>query len=295
MENTKKRILVTGKNSYVGTSFKKWVEQWPDQYEVDMISVRGEEWREYDFSSYDSVLHVAGIAHVSTDPKMEELYYKVNRDLTIEVAKKAKADGVGQFIFMSSIIVYGDSGKIGENKVISQETVPQPTNFYGRSKLEAEEGILLLNSKEFNVAIIRPPMIYGVNSKGNYSKLNLISKWSPLFPSIENQRSMLYIDNLSEFLRLIVINNDHGTYFPQNSQTTRTSEMVYLISKAYGKSIRMTKLFNPLLKILAGRINFLNKLFGNLVYELSISNYKDHYQLYSMEESINMIKVENSR
>lgn len=95
----KKRILITGKGSYVGTSFMKWVEQWPKEYDVVEISVRGEEWKQHDFSVYDVVLHVAGIAHVSTDPSMEAEYYKVNRDLTIEVASKAKQDKIKQFIF----------------------------------------------------------------------------------------------------------------------------------------------------------------------------------------------------
>src|SRR5690625_4417055 len=132
-----KKILITGKNSYVGTSFREWVSKYPSEYKVDTISLRNDDWREKSFSGYDTILHTVGIAHVDSnpDPKMEELYYKVNRDLTIEAAQKAKADGVRQFIFMSSIIVYGISGKINEPRIIDENTIPNPANFYGNSKL----------------------------------------------------------------------------------------------------------------------------------------------------------------
>src|SRR5690625_6263123 len=127
-----KKVLVTGINSYVGNRFAEWVKRYPDEYDVYRISVRDGKWKEIDLSIYDTILHVAGIAHVSTDPNMEELYYKENRDLTIELANKAKEDDVKQFIFMISIIVYGDSKK--EKFVIDRQTKPNYSNFYGRNK-----------------------------------------------------------------------------------------------------------------------------------------------------------------
>ncbi|MBO1913025.1 NAD-dependent epimerase/dehydratase family protein, partial [Microvirga sp. 3-52] len=98
-----KQILITGENSYVGNAFDTWLSNNPDLYSIDKVSMRDRSWKKKDFSPYDVVVHVAGIAHVSTDPDMEEKYYRVNRDLTIEVAEKAKADGVKQFIFLSSL------------------------------------------------------------------------------------------------------------------------------------------------------------------------------------------------
>ena len=141
-----KRILITGANSYIGTSVEKYLAQWPDQYQVDTIDMIDGSWREKSFAGYDSVFHVAGIAHQDSGKITEErkqLYYKVNTDLTVETAKKAKADGVGQFIFMSSIIIYGASGKMGEKKVITLETKPAPEGAYGDSKLQTELGINL--------------------------------------------------------------------------------------------------------------------------------------------------------
>lgn len=281
-----KKILITGANSYIGTSIEKWIERYPDKYSIDTVDMKGDDWEKRDFSEYDVVFHVAGIAHVSSDPKMEELYYKVNRDLTIEAAKKAKDEGVKQFIFMSSIIVYGDSSNINRKKVIDKNTVPQPSNFYGNSKLQAEEGIKPLESDDFKIVILRSPMIYGKGSKGNYPKLAKAAQKLPVFPNIDNQRSMLHIDNLCEFIKLMIDNEESGLFFPQNSEYVKTSEMVRLIADAHGKKVRLTKMFNPLLRVLGLKIGIINKVFGNLVYEQRISEYKENYRIRDLRESI---------
>ncbi len=280
-----KKILITGVNSYVGKSFESWVQYYPNKYFIDSISLRSESWKGMDFASYDVILHVAGIAHVSTDPKMEELYYKVNRDLTIEVAEKAKAAGVKQFIFLSSIIVYGDSSR--GKSVIDENTVPIPSNFYGNSKLQAEKGIRPLECDEFKVVIIRPPMIYGKGSKGNYPKLAKVAQKLPYFPDVDNQRSMLHIDNLCEFIRLMIENEESGLFYPQNKEYVKTSDMVRMIAEVHGKKIKLTKLFNPTLKIMGLKIGIINKVFGDLVYDKSLSNYEDYtYQVVDLQKSI---------
>lgn len=275
-----KRILITGENSYIGGKFTEWVEQWPDKYTVDEISVRDDKWKQADFSSYDSVYHVAGIAHNSSDPKLEDLYYEVNRDLTIEVAKKVKKDGVPQFIFMSSIIVYGT-----KTEFIDANTKPYPDNFYGESKLQAEQGITPLQDENFNIAIIRPPMIYGKDSKGNYPLLSKLAQITPIFPDYDNERSMLHIDNLTEFIRLVIDNNSFGVFFPQNEEYVKTSDMVKVISEVHGKKIFQTGLFNMIIKLLI-RIDLVRKIFGNLRYDMGISDYKWHYRRRSFIESI---------
>ncbi len=281
-----KKILITGANSYIGTSFEKWLQQWPLDYKVDTVDMKDGTWKEKDFSDYDVVFHVAGIAHVSTDPKLEDLYYKVNRDLTIETAKKTKADGVKQFIFMSSIIVYGDSSHINHKRVIDKNTLPEPSNFYGRSKLEAEEGILPIQDDKLNVVVIRPPMIFGKGSKGNYPKLAKIAQKLPIFPDIKNERSMLHIDNLCEFIRLMIVNEERGIFFPQNSEYIGTSELVKLVADAHGKKILLTRMFNPFLKIMGSFVGIVNKAFGNLVYEKSMSEYKQNYRIRDLKEAV---------
>lgn len=269
-----KRILITGKDSYIGTSFEKWVRQWPEEYKVDTLDTKGD-WQSYDFSPYNVVFHVAGIAHVDAKDDMEDLYYQVNRDLTIEAAKKAKAEGVKQFIFMSSIIVYGDSSKLGEKRVITKDTIPIPTNFYGNSKLQAEQGILPLQDEHFKVVILRPPMIYGKGSKGNYPKLARLAQKTPIFPDIENERSMLYIENLCEFIRLMIDNEEKGIFFPQNEEYVKTTELVKTIAEVYGKKMRLTKVFNGLIRWGSKKVLAINKVFGSLVYEKEMSDYQD--------------------
>lgn len=279
-----KKILITGSNSYIGNSLESWLAKYSDDYSIDAISVRDTSWKCKDFSEYDVLFHVAGIAHVSSDPNMEEHYYKVNRDLSIETADKAKSEGIKQFIFMSSIIVYGDSSS--NKRVVDRHTEPKPSNFYGNSKLQAEEGIKHLESDNFNVVILRPPMIYGKGSKGNYPKLAKAAQKLLVFPDIDNQRSMLHIDNLSEFIRLMIVNEESGLFFPQNSEYVNTSQMVKMIAEAHGKKIRLVKLFNPILKLMIGKTSVINKVFGNLVYDKEMSKYKESYRVRDFRESI---------
>lgn len=281
-----KKVLITGANSFIGVSFENWMKQWSEEIKIKTIDMKNEKWKEKDFSEFDTVFHVAGISHVSTDLNMEDLYYKVNRDLAIEVAKKAKADGVKQFIFMSSILVYGNSSSMGGKKVIDRSTLPIPRNFYGKSKLQAEKGIQHLADKTFKIVILRPPMIYGKGAKGNYPKLAKIARKFPIFPNIENERSMLYIDNLCEFIRIVIEQDEQGIFFPQNREYTRTSEMVQLIAEANKKKIKLIKIFNPLLKSAGNFINVIDKVFGSLVYEKKMSEYHIDYRVCDFKESI---------
>lgn len=288
-----KKVLITGANSYIGTSFEKWIEENNLPMQIDTLDMRQEGWRQSSFSVYDVVFHVAGIAHADVGKVTEEqkaLYYKVNCDLTAECAEKAKAEGVGQFIFMSSIIVYGESAGIGEERVVTRDTPLTPANFYGDSKVKAEEALQPLMDESFKIVILRPPMIYGKGSKGNYPLLAKMARKLPFFPNVNNQRSMLYIGNLCKFISLMIFNEENGIFFPQNAEYVRTSEMVSAIAKAHGRKVRTIKVFNFFLRMMgksSGKIGGLvNKAFGNMVYEQSMSTYKERYQVYNFEESI---------
>ncbi|WP_150466580.1 NAD-dependent epimerase/dehydratase family protein [Francisella sp. SYW-9] len=263
----KKRVLVTGLSSYVGNSFVSFCK---DEFDIDKISLKDDAWQDLDFSKYDSILHVAGIAHTSKDPALKDMYYKVNTELTFNIAEKAKSDGVKQFIFMSSIIVYGDSAPIGQEKIIDKFTQPKPDDFYGDSKLQAELKLMQLESESFRVAIVRPPMIYGEGSKGNYPKLVKLAKYAFIFPNIKNQRSVLHIDNLSQHFKSIVENECYGTFMPQDERYFCTSEFIKEYRKNIGKKTYLTKVFNPLIILLARKIGFINKVFGNMAFSRDI-------------------------
>ncbi|HOI25726.1 MAG TPA: NAD-dependent epimerase/dehydratase family protein [Caldisericia bacterium] len=274
-----KKILITGANSYIGTSFEKWVNRYPNEYEVHTIDMKKKEWKDSSFRSFDVVFHVAGIVHIKETSNNEDLYYQVNRDLAYETAQKAKDDGVEQFLFLSSMSVYGV-----ENGVIDKNTPLKPSSAYGKSKIEAEQLINELQDDSFTVVTLRPPMVYGKGCRGNYPRLASLALKTPVFPKVDNKRSMIYIDNLSEFVKQLIDNRSVGLFFPQNVEYVNTSEMVRLIAETHGKRLVMTELFNPLLMLL--NVSTVKKLFGNLVYDISMSEYESEYRVCSFKESI---------
>lgn len=289
-----KRVLITGANSYIGTSFEIYAKaHYNEDFVIDTIDMQDVNWRTKDFSAYDAVFHVAGIAHAdvgNVSEEVKEKYYDVNTTLSIETAQKAKSEGVEQFVFMSSMIIYGDSAPYGIQKVITADTKPEPANFYGDSKWQADIGIRELEDVSFIVSVIRPPMIYGKGSKGNYPLLAKLAKKLPVFPDVENQRSMLHIDNLCEFLCQVILLEKGGVFFPQNEEYTKTSEMVKYIAEISGKKVLVTKLLNPFVYLaskIPGKIGGLvNKAFGNSCYEQSMSVYDFEYQVFDLKDSI---------
>lgn len=294
-----KKILITGANSYIGTSFEKYMEQF-DDYQINTLDMQDSNWKKYDFSQYDSVFHVAGIAHADVGHVSEEikqLYYKVNRDLTIEACLKAKDEGVKQFIFMSSMIVYSGC----KETFITKEIKPKAENFYGDSKLQADLAIQEFAADLFKVCVIRPPMIYGKGSKGNYPMLAKLATKLPFFPKVKNQRSMLYIDNLCEFIRLMIENEESGVFFPQNSEYTNTSELVKMISVVKGHRILIipgTDMLVKRLTKLPGKMGMLSsKAFCNLTYDMTMSKYsKGNYCVKNLNESIKLTEeIDNEK
>ena len=284
-----KKILITGAGSYIGMSFENHLKQWPDRYQVDTVDMTTDAWRDFSFRGYDTVYHVAGIAHSDygkISQERAELYYRVNTHLAVETARKAKAEGVKQFIFMSSASVYGESAPIGKNKIITRDTPVSPVNSYGDSKVQAEKGIVPLQDESFKVAVLRPPMIYGKGCKGNYSTLTKLAKKLPVFPYVENQRSMLYIENLVEFVRLMVDNEEQGIFWPQNNEYTNTAEMVKAIAQVHGKRVIMIRGLNWALKLMSYVTALVNKAFGSLCYDHEMSRYKQDYCIMNLMDSI---------
>lgn len=282
-----KKILITGANSYIGTSFEKWLEQSEGDYHVDTLDMIDPKWRRFDFSPYDAIFHVAAIVHKNEKNMDPTLYDKVNRDLPIELATLAKKASLGQFIFLSSMSVYGN-----KEEVITKETKEKPSTYYGKSKLAAEKGLMELASEDFRVLILRPPMVYGPKATGNYTRLSKLSRITPLFPNITNQRSMIYIDNLLEFVRKSIDTNLSGLHFPQNKEYVTTSQLVKTIREVNGKKTLLISVFNPVIKLLSNISQF-NKLFGNLVYAQELSTEAFDYQIADFEESV--IKSEGER
>lgn len=284
-----KNILITGANSYVGTSFEKWLSQWPDKYHVDTIDMIDGSWREKSFAGYDAVFHVAGIAHVSADPSKKDLYYKINRDLAIETAEKAKKDGAKQFIFMSSMIIYGADEPVGKEKIITKDTQPAPADFYGDSKLQADLAIQQLVGENFAVSVMRPPVIYGPGCKGNFPKLLKLAKYAFIFPDIDNRRSMICIDNFCECVRQIIDETRDGIFFPQNEEYVSTRDVIIRARKIAGHGTLILPCPQFVINLLSGNTTF-NKAFGSKIYAKELSGYRK-YNVVSYEDGlVRMVK-----
>ena len=279
------KVLITGAGSYVGESVRRYILSTSSDFEIDAVDTMNDAWKEADFSKYDVVYHVAGIAHVNADPKMEALYYKVNRDLTVEVARAAKAAGVKQFIFMSSQIVFHESQSL-KSEVLTANTKENPNGFYGDSKLQAEKGLHELECDAFKVCILRPPMIYGPNSKGNFPRLVKLAQKTPLFPAWHNKRSMLYIDNLAEFVKQAILRELSGTFYPQNRELADTVEIIRYFAKANGHKVWITRLLNPFVWLGSFILQPINKMFATYYYDPEMSKVDFDYQLVSFEESL---------
>ncbi len=289
-----KRVLITGADSYIGTSFERYaLEHYPSKLQITTIDMIDGSWKCKTFHGYDVVFHVAGIAHADIghiDEDTKKKYYAINTDLAIEAANKAKEEGAKQFVFMSSAIVYGDSAPYRQGKVITEDTNPDPANFYGDSKWQADIGVSGLADDYFKVTVLRPPMIYGKGSKGNYPSLVKLANKLPIFPDIQNERSMLYIENLCEFLCQVMIRGDEGVFWPQNAEYSSTSDMVRMIAEVSGHKIKVTKAFNwliGLVRLIPGKPRRLaDKAFGNMTYDQNMSKYSFDYQLFDLKTSI---------
>lgn len=287
-----KKVLLIGIGGYVGSKFMSYMSTYHPEWQIDAVDSMCGKWADYDFHGYDAVYNVSGLAHANARKGSDDLYYAVNGQLPIDVASKAKQENVPIFIQMSSQIVYGDMSNLGEEKLLDLTTIPSEPTIYGKSKMMAERGLQALVDENFQVAIIRPPLIYSEYARDNFPRLVNFAKRMPVFPKLKNQQSMIYIDNLCELVHLIILNNNGGIYYPQQEVYIETSKIVADIAQAVGNKMWLTTIFNPILKILSkiNKFSFIRKAFGNIAYEMSMSNHFDgKYRVVSYEESIQRI------
>jgi nucleoside-diphosphate-sugar epimerase len=189
----------------------------------------------------DIIVHVAARVHIMKDNVFEPLvqFRKVNRDATLVLASLAADAGIKRFVFLSSIKVNGENTK--PDKYFTPDDINIPSDPYGLSKYEAEQGLLALAKKtELEVVIIRPPLIYGPGVKGNF---NTMIKWMnmplPLpFGAIHNRRSFVALDNLVNLVCLCV----------DREKSHKASNQVLLISD--GKDISTTQLLEKVRQVL---------------------------------------------
>lgn len=264
-----KKIIIYGSGSYIGSHFQASLEQ--KGYDVIVIDSKKLKPENIDLLGVDVVIDVAGIAHIKITPDMESLFYKVNTDTAIELCKASKANGVGQFIYMSSMNVYGDTTE----KIYSLEQ-EAPRNFYGRSKWLADCEIHKLSADCFRVVSLRPPVVYGYNCRGNFFELVKLAKYMPFVPAFRNTKSMIYIDYLSNILVQCVENNATGILHPQNAEYTSTIDIIKAIRTALGKKTITIYGFNWLIRFLMKVNCQFERAFSDDYYDKKFSTYKDN-------------------
>ena len=291
-----KKILITGKSSYIGLALAAWLARWPDAYEADLLSLRDGTWQAKDFSSYDAVVHVAGIAH--QPGASTEQHKQINQDLAIAVAEKAQRDGVRQFVFMSTMAVYGMTDTMKGKNEITEGTVPQPVTSYGISKYAAENAILALSAgTDFSVCVVRAPMVYGPNCPGNYSRLRRLPLSFPfvpsLIPALENERSAIYIDHLCACLRLVLDSNHEGVVCPRDREAFCTAQVLGWIAEAQGRSSRKSAFLGAGCRTLAHLFPLFAKVFGNLSYAEDLFGFPcTAYNQHSLQEAIQVTEAD---
>lgn len=257
MSNMKK-IVLTGASGFVGSYF---VKNFSDKFKIKTFSFRRDDFATLDMNGIDTVVHLSAIVH-----QMKETGYDVYEDVnvfqSISLAKKAKSSGVKQFVYMSTVKVYGEE----TDKPYSENSLCHPRDNYGKSKLEAEKKLLELQDESFIISIIRTPIVYGHGVKANIKNLiNLINK-TPVLPfgNIKNRRSMIYIGNLCFYLDNIIEKQMGGIFLVSDDKPLSTTELCRLIANSLNKKIYLVKVpfFASLLKILKPSIH--KRLFESL-------------------------------
>lgn len=282
------KVLITGKEGYLQNFVQRWLERWPNEFEISSISIRDDIWKLHDLSQYDAILHFASIVHVKENDDTFALYDKVNHVLTTELAEKAKKEGVSHFIYMSSMSVYGLDGSISGRQEINRDTPYNPKTQYGKSKLAAEAALKKMQDGKFCISVIRAPVIYGPGCPGNYAKLREQVLRLGFFPDLGNKKSMLFVLNFTELIRLILLNGGDETYYPQNKETVNTYSMAKAIKKLHSKDLKQSRLLSFLLKASSVlSISLINKSFGSLYYDHCLSGHFNWgYCLYDFDDSI---------
>lgn len=262
-----KHILITGSSGYVGSHLADNLEQLGNK--VSRLNLKNTLWKELDFKQYDAIIHTAALVH-NNDPNAQLAeYFRVNMHLTFNLAMEAKKCGVKHFVFMSTMAVFGEDGKIGEMVELTNPTNLKPVTNYGISKAKAEAKIREIADDNFKVAIIRPPMIYGVGSPGNFTKLIKVAKRLPIIPNLSNARSALYIKHLEQFVNEIIKHEMTGIYHPKDKFEFNTTKVVTEIRKNEHKNTFLLPIPKAMYPIL-NKFRVISKIYGNLVYAKSL-------------------------
>lgn len=258
-----RKVLLIGANSYIGQEFRNFKDNnCIDAIDLTLVSASNREWEDVDFSQFDTIMHLSALVHKKENKQMEFDYYNINYKLAVAIAEKARDNNIKHFIFFSTAAVFDP-----RMNCVMKDTAPNPLSLYGKSKLAAENAIRSMNSDDFEVAIVRIPMVYGDRCKGNYQRLMKLAKYIAIIPEFHNRRSAIHINKLCGFLTDLIINKKNGYFYPQDEEYMDTCDTIVKIRKQMGKRTYLTNKFNFLIKILLPYSNTLSKMFGDFYYQ----------------------------
>jgi UDP-glucose 4-epimerase len=282
------KLLITGSNGFIGSYF---ITKYRDKYKIKTFSFLNDDIGSLECFGVDAVIHLSALVHQMGGASASE-YERVNVTQTLQLAKEAKEKGVRQFVFMSTVKVYGEEADI----IYSENTICKPEDGYGKSKLKAERELLKLEDENFKVSLIRTPIVYGYGVKANIKSLvNLVNK-IPLLPfgSIKNKRSMVYVGNLCHLVDEVIKQNKSGIFLASDNESLSTTRLIELIAQGLGKKVYLVRVpfFETILKLF--KPSFHKRLYGSL--EVNSSTTKEKLNLenpYSVKDAIKlMIKAE---
>lgn len=278
------KVIVTGAKGYIGKSF---VEEYRNSYELVEVSLRETPIQAIDFSGVGAVIHLSALVHQKKNID-DKLYFKINTDQTVALAATAKAHGVKHFIFFSSSAVYGSHGSLkNPTPSFNENSLCTPTDAYGKSKLLAEEKILKLESEEFKISIIRPPVVYGKGAPGNMERLRKLVNYLPVLPFRHNQhfRSVVGINNLVCFIASVLEKRINGILIPQDEQPCSIQFLAFTLANGSKRRIALFKLPDILFKIpYISNKRIIRSLYGSFLLDSTQTNTRLGYRApYSTE------------
>lgn len=268
------KICIIGKNSYIGNHIDEWLAKYG--HEVFQLDVLTEDWKAFDYSGYDAIVHVAGIVH-RPDCKDSDLYRRVNTEMPVAIAEmfkslRSSSSSKGTFVFLSTMAVFGTPKRLGKN-VIKADTPMSPMGLYGQSKAAAEDQLLKLQDDYFDVVVVRPPNVYGKDCRGGYIPgfVNVVKKL-PVIPAAytDVKQSMLYIDNLCEFIRLAIEQNRHGVFMPQDDKAVSAVDITSAIARGLGRKPHTSRLLGLIVRLCCF-VPLIQKAYGGVEYDMSLS------------------------
>lgn len=243
-------VIITGVSGFVGKNLTEYLRQKDNQ--IISLSLRNEDWKSDFPANADAVIHLAGKAHDTSNTSDDNEYYKINRDLTIELFNEFLNSEINQFFYFSSVKAAADRVE----HILTEEVDADPYTPYGKSKREAEEYILnqsLPANKK--VYVIRPCMIHGPGNKGNLNLLYKIVKKGLPWPltAFENKRSFLSIDNLNFLIGQMLINENlsSGIYNFADDSAISTNELIKTINHAVGKKAKLWNISKTMIEKVA--------------------------------------------